>query len=152
MRSAIAAPILAATLLLGGCTAILSTVRVVEAQRAVRTAREKDAAAKAPYEYTMAIEHLDKAIEESGDAQHRRAVQLAKASRGWAQAAVIQIEGSGAGRTIANPEEDLQDVSVQPVDRSAPPPPPPPPRETDDIDDFLDDDADEDDATWETTP
>ncbi len=128
MRSTTVVAWLALVAALQGCTAILSTIRVADAQRAVRTVAERDGDALAPYEYTMAEQHLGKAWEESAGSQHRKAVDLARLAKGWAQAAVTRMDGSAKGRTIANAGEDLQDVERRgsespkpgPVDPAAP--------------------------------
>ncbi len=127
MRRSTVTVTLCTALLSSGCTAVLSTVRVMDARRAVNAAEAKDASALAPYEYRLAVEHLAKASEESGDAQHKRAVELAKAAKQWAEAAVIRIDGGGEGRTVESAGEDLLDAAA-PKPAATPDPGPQDPR------------------------
>lgn len=173
MRSTTVVAWLALVSALQGCTAILSTIRVADAQRAVRAVAERDGDALAPYEYTMAEQHLVKAWEESADSQHRKAVDLARLAKGWSQAAVTRMDGAAKGRTIANAGDDLQDAErrgseapkTQPVDPQAPwdtspttSGPTPPAREererdpTEDEDVFDDVDLEEPEIELETRP
>lgn len=172
MRSTTVVAWLALAATLQGCTAILSTLRVADAQRAVRSVAERDGEALAPYEYTMAEQHLEKAWEESGDAQHRKAVDLARLAKGWAQAAVTRMDGGSQGRTISSAGEDLQDAERKdaapdrrptPVDPASPwdpnPLAPPPPKKkerekdsTEDDDLFDDVDLEEPEIELETRP
>lgn len=131
--------------LTGGCTAIFSTVKVVQAQQAVADLQTRGALELAPYEYTLARRYAQKAIEESGDAEHRTAVDLAKISLVWKAAAERKM--SGGGRDLGELNKPAADPLME--DEGAPgtttpprrDPDPEPERDTDE--DFFDDDDDE---------
>src|SRR5688572_28924751 len=110
-------PVLFGCLLLASCTATKASVRVVSAEESLRRAREYQAETKAIYEYTMAVEYLEKARAELGYSEYRLADVLARQSAEWSDRAIIFIEKKGR---IEITGEGLSDV------RPPPPPPPPP--------------------------
>lgn len=59
------------------CGGVAYTARIISASQAVEQAREAGAAELAPYEYHYAVENLDKAREEAGEAEYQDAVEFA---------------------------------------------------------------------------
>lgn len=146
LRTAVAALILITSL--PGCTAVLSTLKVVSADHAVREVGSRGAAELAPYEYTLAQRYAAKAIQESGDGENRTAIDLAKIAVVYADAANRKMAGGGRGleemqHESADPlmEEDAPS-GAQPV-RPEPPPEPVQPTDDDDDDEFLKEDDEE---------
>jgi hypothetical protein len=76
-----------------GCTAGLATLRLFSAEKAIQEATEKGADVHAPYPFTLAQRHLDKAIEESGESEFKTSLELAKKAKAYAEAAVTLTEG-----------------------------------------------------------
>lgn len=145
-RTAVAALFLITSL--PGCTAVLSTLKVVSADHAVAAVGARGAGQLAPYEYTLAQRYAAKAIQESGDGENRTAVDLAKIAVVYADAANRKMAGGGRGL------EDMQHESADPLMEEEAPSgaqpvrPEPPPEEPatptdDDDDDFLKEDDEE---------
>jgi hypothetical protein len=105
--------------LLASCTATKASVQVVSAEESLRRAREYQAESKAIYEYTMAVEYLEKARSQLGHSEYRIADVLARQSAEWSDRAIIYVEKRGR---IEITGEGLSDTLPPP----APPPPPPP--------------------------
>jgi hypothetical protein len=143
-------PLVALLICTSGCTAVLSTVQLFAADKAVSEAREKGADVHAPYEFLLAERHLDKAIEESASSQYKMSIDLAKQAKEYAETAVQISEGGSRGiqdldkasdltdEQAPDNGSDLRDVPSKPEDDQTP-------RE-DEFDDFDDDDDDDD---WE---
>ena len=83
---------IALLLLLVGCTASKATIQIVNADDAVRRAREYDADRLAEYEYVMATRYLEKAKEKAGHSEFRMADALARQSAEWSDRAIIFVE------------------------------------------------------------
>jgi hypothetical protein len=125
----------------------MSTVRLVSAGKMVEEAREKGADVHAPYEFTLAERTLNKAVEESADAEYKASIELAKKAEQYATDAVLVTEGGSRSIEELGKAEDLSDDS--PDDGSdlldlggsseRPRPTPRPTPEEDDFDDFDDD-------------
>ncbi len=75
-------------LLATGCGHALYAVREHEASGKLEEAKELGAESRAPYEYTLAKEHLDKAMTEASEADYGDACELAQAATEYAQEAV----------------------------------------------------------------
>ncbi|MCO4772747.1 MAG: DUF4398 domain-containing protein [Deltaproteobacteria bacterium] len=69
------------TFLATGCGAIRSTVGIIEAEKALKSAHEAGAKERAPYPTTLAEEMLDKAREELGYAEYSRSYQFAREAK-----------------------------------------------------------------------
>lgn len=122
LRTAVAA--LSPIVLLAGCTAVLSTVKVLQADHQVHEMGARGAAELAPYEYTLAQRYAAKAIQESGDGEIRTSLDLAKIAVVWANAADRKMAGGGRGleRVVRDPlMEDEAPSGATPV-RSLPEP------------------------------
>jgi hypothetical protein len=83
-------------LLLGGCTAGRASYYLLDAQRKFDSAVAEGAESRAPYEYTMSKEFLQKAKEESGYSDFGPCEKLAKKSAEYAQAAIEKSADNGA--------------------------------------------------------
>lgn len=94
-------------ILLGGCTATLSTIRLVAADKAVRQAQDAAADVHAPYEFGLAQRYLEKAVEESAHSAHADAIDLAREAEAHAEEAYLQA--TGGGRDVSQSGEDLSD-------------------------------------------
>ena len=147
VRTAVAALILISSL--PGCTAVLSTIKVVSADHAVREVDSRGANELAPYEYTLARRYAAKAIQESGDGENRTAIDLAKIAVVYADAANRKMAGGGRGmeemqRESADPlMEEEAPSGAQPVRPEPPPEPVKPADDEGDDDDFLKEDDEE---------
>ena len=75
--------------LLGACGPTHFSIHSVSASRHVEQARHMGAETLAPYEFRMAVSHLDKAREEAGKAEYHDAVKLARIANEQAQKAVV---------------------------------------------------------------
>ncbi len=84
---------LALLLLLSAC-AVRASVHLHQAEQAVALATEQGAEEHAPYEYTLALRHLEKAREEAWRGQHRTAEELAREAVSWAERASRPVEGA----------------------------------------------------------
>lgn len=118
-----------------GCTASLSTIRLVAADKAVRAADEAGAEVHAPFELEMARRHLDKAVEESSQSAYRDAIDLAREAEAFA-AEAERIAKGGDRNVSENVGEDLTD------DGSLTPPPAEESEELEDRDPAEPDDGD----------
>lgn len=85
---------------LGGCASAASAVATSRATRAVESAKGSGAGTEFPYQVALAEAYLDKAREESAEAQYLDAIHLAKRGRARAEEAVeamrTQRKGQGA--------------------------------------------------------
>jgi hypothetical protein len=86
-------PLLAA-FLYGGCTARASYY-ILDAQRKFDSAVHEGAEQRAPYEYTMAREFLQKAKEEDGYSDYGAVETLCKKSQEYADVAIQKSADSG---------------------------------------------------------
>lgn len=135
---------------LAGCTAILSTVKVVQADHLVREVGSRGAEQLAPYEYTLAERYAAKAIQESGDGENRTAIDLAKIAVVYANAADRRMAGGGRGLEELQRLESADPLMEEEAPSGAEPqrsdPTPKPSREEsapDTDDDFLREDDEE---------
>ena len=87
----------------GGCASAAAAVNISRATAAVETARRSDAGAANEYEMTLAKAYLNKAREESSEAQYLDAVHYAKYARSFAEKAVIRARA--AQEEAENPRE-----------------------------------------------
>lgn len=76
-RTTRAVPLVLALSAAVGCGGVAYTARIISASQAVEQAREAGASELAPYEYHYALENLDKAREEAGEAEYQDAVEFA---------------------------------------------------------------------------
>lgn len=115
---------IALLLLLVGCTASKASIQIVNADDALRRAREYDADRLAEYEYVMAMRYLEKAKEEAGHSEFRVADALARHSAEWSDRAIIFVEKRGRSDLQL---DDFSEDSMSPsVDAPAPQPAPAP--------------------------
>lgn len=71
-----------------GCGGINYSLRLVQASDALARAEQLGAAARAPYEYHYALEHLRKAREQAGRSEYGAAGRLADTAHRYANLAV----------------------------------------------------------------
>lgn len=114
---------IALLLLLVGCTASKATIQIVNADDAVRRAREYDADRLAEYEYVMATRYLEKAKEKAGHSEFRMADALARQSAEWSDRAIIFVESRGRSELEL---EDFSEGTMSPSDQQGPAPAPEP--------------------------
>ncbi|MCB9663935.1 MAG: DUF4398 domain-containing protein [Alphaproteobacteria bacterium] len=128
--------VLAVGVLLSGCSAGMAATRLVAAGKAVREARERGGPELAPYEMTLAEQHLAEAVRASADCHYDVGMRLAMEAKAQAEAAILRMEGGG--RDIQDQGRTGEDL----VDEVAPQAPrQPEPEDTDDdFDDFFDED------------
>jgi hypothetical protein len=77
-----------------GCGNSLYALRANAASVKLEEAREAGAQQRAPYEYTLAEEHLNKAMSEAAEADYGDAFNLANAAYDYADQAVQRCEQS----------------------------------------------------------
>jgi hypothetical protein len=75
-----------------GCGNSLYALRANAASVKLEEAREAGAQQRAPYEYTLAEEHLNKAMSEAAEADYGDAFNLANAAYEYAEQAVQRCE------------------------------------------------------------
>lgn len=106
-----------ASLLVSGCGPIeyISTV-TMQAQKAVKQAKNAQAAELAPYEYTLAVETMMKARELAGYARFQEAVHYGKESVKYGREAegLALSKGSGPSRSINDPALDNEAAPLPP--------------------------------------
>ncbi|MCO4746237.1 MAG: hypothetical protein KC912_15675 [Proteobacteria bacterium] len=111
---------------LSGCTAIKSSVHLVQAEQAVTRAEQRNADDDAIYEYTMSLRYLEKAREENGYSDYKDSTTLSKAAVEWAEQAVSAVEmGGSTYRPTAPAEADDESIpeetdDVEVIDESLP--------------------------------
>ncbi len=71
-----------------GCGPVFAGVETLRAERKLEEARALGAAEHAPYEYTMAEEHLEKARLEAAEADYGDAERLSQTALGYAERAL----------------------------------------------------------------
>lgn len=101
--------LIACGLAVAGCTATLSTVRIVAADKAIDEAEALGAPTRAPYEYTLATQYRAKAWEQFADGQHGDAVSLANLAATTARLAVTRMDTAGRPAGPALDPEALPD-------------------------------------------
>lgn len=85
--------------LLAGCGSVFAGVETLRAERKLEEARAHGAAKHAPYEFTMAEEHLAKARLEAAEADYGDAERLSQIAIGYAERALaLSRARTGAGR------------------------------------------------------
>ena len=75
-----------------GCGNALYAARITQASTELARAEQLDAAARAPYEYNYALEHLRKARTEALEADYSAAISLAEVAFDYASRAVQQAQ------------------------------------------------------------
>jgi len=75
-----------------GCGNALYAARINQASDELARAEQLDAAARAPYEYNYALEHLRKARSEALEADYSAAISLAEVAYDYASRAVQQAQ------------------------------------------------------------
>ena len=75
-----------------GCGNALYAARITQASAELARAEQLDAAARAPYEYNYALEHLRKARTEALEADYSAAISLAEVAYDYASRAVQQAQ------------------------------------------------------------
>ncbi len=93
---------------LTGCGNSLYALRVNAAASKLEQARNAGAEQRAPYEYTLAKEHLDKAMSEAAEADYGDAYTLANAAYDYADQAVQRCAQMAGGPAVANGKETLR--------------------------------------------
>lgn len=77
-----------ATMFLGGCGNAIYAVQASSASSRLEEARELRAEELAPYEYTMALEHLKKARSEAAEADYGDAIVFAEMCEDFSEKAI----------------------------------------------------------------
>lgn len=88
-----------------GCGNSLYVLRVNAAASKVEEARSAGAEQRAPYEYTLAKEHLDKAMSEAAEADYGDAFTLANEAYDYADQAVQRCN-QAAGKSSATGDKE----------------------------------------------
>jgi hypothetical protein len=85
---------------ISGCGHVAYAIEVNSATSRIEEARQLGAEKYAPYEYYMALEHLEKARTEAAEADYGDAANLSEAAEGYAAKAVTMAREAhrGAGR------------------------------------------------------
>jgi len=91
--------------LLSGCAASKATYHLIDAQRAVKRAEERQAEELAVYEYTLANLYLQKAWEEAGYSDYKTSVELCDLAAEWADKAIIAIDTEGRDLDLVAPHQ-----------------------------------------------
>lgn len=96
IRRAVAAFALTGTLSLAAiaCGPVLATPEIAQASRAVEDAESAEADRFAVYEYTLAVEYLDKAREEWGQGRYQKALEYGELARQFADEATRRAQRS----------------------------------------------------------
>ncbi len=139
-------------LLLSGCTATVTTTKLVQAEQALREAREVGADVHATFEYTVAARSYEQALELSSHSQWKAAHELAETALSEASRATEKathgdarsLEVEDAGEDIAETEQSTAEI----IESEQSAPEPEPPREYDGEDFGEEEEAAEDDV-WE---
>lgn len=97
--------LMAAAASLTGCGNSLYALRANAAASKLEEARSAGAEQRAPYEYTLAKEHLDKAMSEAAEADYGDAYTLANAAYDYADQAVQRCTQMSGGPAVANGKE-----------------------------------------------
>lgn len=87
------------------CGNSLYALRVNAAASKLEEARSVGAERRAPYEYTLAKEHLDKAMSEAAEADYGDAFTLANAAYDYADQAVQRCTQSAGSQSAAKGKE-----------------------------------------------
>lgn len=90
--------------LLFACSAGRASVALVQADRAIDSARARGAAEQAAFEMRMAEAYLIKAREEAQFSSYRQSVELARGAADWADKAVITMESDGSSGADSAPD------------------------------------------------
>lgn len=157
-------PLVLATALTSGCTAVIATSRMVAADKAIEQAREAQADVHATFEFELALREYERSINHASWSQYRDAVETADSSKGHAEAAYAIAVGDGLERAdLENAGEDLQDggnpstpealqpepTSPQPMASNEEEAEPSAPVEKDEYDEAFSDEDVEEDELWE---
>lgn len=115
---------------LSGCTAIKSSVHLIQAEQDLTKAEQRNADDEAIYEYTMALRYLEKAREENGYSDYKDSAELSKSSSEWSEKAVMVVEMGGPSYRPPPPEAsdelpDGSDDELAPLDDEPPATPEP---------------------------
>jgi hypothetical protein len=102
------APLIAIALCATGCGNSLYALRANAASNKLEEARNAGAEQRAPYEYTLAKEHLDKAMSEAAEADYGDAYTMADAAYDYADKAVERCKQSSANAGAASGKESAQ--------------------------------------------
>ena len=97
--------VLSAVACLTGCGNSLYALRANAASNKLEEARSAGAEQRAPYEYTLAKEHLDKAMSEAAEADYGDAYTLANAAYDYADQAVQRCNQSAGNPNAAAGKE-----------------------------------------------
>jgi hypothetical protein len=81
---------------LGGCGNVLYTARANDASSRIEEARLAGAEERALYEYTLAKQHLAKAMTEASEADYGDAYELAGLARDYAEQALEKTKAGGS--------------------------------------------------------
>ncbi len=91
-----------------GCGNSLYALRANAASSKLEEARSAGAEQRAPYEYTLAKEHLDKAMSEAAEADYGDAFTMANAAYDYADQAVQHCKVASANAPAAEGKESAQ--------------------------------------------
>ncbi len=89
-----------------GCGNSLYALRANQASSKLEEARNAGAEQRAPYEYTLAKEHLDKAMSEAAEADYGDAYSLADSAFDYAELAVQRCTQVAANPNAVNVKEN----------------------------------------------
>jgi len=89
-----------------GCGNSLYALRANQAASKLEEARSAGAEQRAPYEYTLAKEHLDKAMSEAAEADYGDAYSLADSAYEYADQAVERCVQNAAAPNAAGVKEN----------------------------------------------
>ncbi len=102
------APLVAIAFCTSGCGNSLYALRANAAASKLEEARNAGAEQRAPYEYTLAKEHLDKAMSEAAEADYGDAYSMADAAYDYADKAVERCKQSSPNAAAASVKESAQ--------------------------------------------
>ncbi|MFK7929623.1 MAG: hypothetical protein AB8H79_15615 [Myxococcota bacterium] len=120
---------IAIVLILTGCSAGKASYALLQADRAIRNAREGGADEQAQFEYTMAQAYLVKAREEAQFSSYRDSVILSRGAADWADKALIAMEQEGreGSASAAEQRDPTEAAPASPAPPADPKPEPGPP-------------------------
>lgn len=102
------APLIAIAVCVTGCGNSLYALRANAASNKLEEARNAGAEKRAPYEYTLAKEHLDKAMSEAAEADYGDAYTMANAAYDYADLAVQRCKQASGNAGVAESKESAQ--------------------------------------------
>jgi len=92
-----------------GCGNVLYAARANDVAQRLEEARQAKAEERAPYEYTLAEEHLEKAMSEAAEADYGDAYHLAGLASEYVDRALARVRGEAASRETDQPITETED-------------------------------------------